>query len=330
VLRTKRLFFSLPEDDYSPRTDLAMEAVADLRAPTVRDVEHQREETAEAVISRVNIKSQQAAQSMGKLPGLYVTIEAPVLRQRNREAQQKVAELFARELANFVQLEENDPVFVVGLGNWQATPDALGPKVVEQLMVTRHLYNMVPPEVRGGLRPVSALAPGVLGLTGIETGEIVQGIVEKTKPKLVIAIDALASRSTSRLASTIQISNSGIKPGSGVGNHRFGITKETLGVDVIAVGVPTVVGAVTIASEAMEAITKPTPRQMPPGTVPLFVSEEQKKAALKRLLSPFMGNLMVTPKEVDVLIEDLATTLASGLNAFLHPKLDLDNVLRYL
>jgi spore protease len=319
---------SVSEDEYSTRTDLAVEAM--LASPQTRDVEHQREETAEAVISRVNIKSQQAAQSMGKLPGLYITIESPVLRQRNREAQQKVADLLAQELGRFVQLGENDPVFVVGLGNWQATPDALGPKVVEQLMVTRHLYNMVPPEVRGGLRPVSALAPGVLGLTGIETGEIVQGIVEKTKPKLVIAIDALASRSTSRLASTIQLSNSGIKPGSGVGNHRFGITKDSLGVDVIAIGVPTVVGAVTIASEAMEAITRPTPRQMPPGTTPLAVHEQQKQAALHRLLSPFMGSLMVTPKEVDVLIEDLSTTLASGLNAFLHPKLDLDNVLRYL
>jgi len=314
------------EDEYSTRTDLALEAMVD--APP-QEVERQREETQEAVISRVNIRSQQAAQSMGKLPGLYTTIESPVLRQRNREAQQKVADLLAQELAKFIKLEENDHVFVVGLGNWQATPDALGPKVVEQLMITRHLYNMVPPEVRGGLRPVSALAPGVLGLTGIETGEIVQGIVEKTKPKLVIAIDALASRSTSRLASTIQLSNSGIKPGSGVGNHRFGITKESLGVEVIAIGVPTVVGAVTIASEAMEAISKPTPRQLPPGTMPVSF-DQQKQATLNRLLSPFMGNLMVTPKEIDALIEDLAQTLASGLNAFLHPKLDLDNVLRYL
>jgi spore protease len=316
-----------PEDEYSSRTDLALEAL--LSAPS-QEVESQREETQEAVISRVNIKSQEAARKMGKLPGMYITIESPVLRQRNREAQQKVADLLAKELAKFVQLKENDAVFVVGLGNWQATPDALGPKVVEQLMVTRHLYNMVPPEVRGGLRPVSALAPGVLGLTGIETGEIVQGIVEKIKPKLVIAIDALASRSTGRLASTIQLSNSGIKPGSGVGNHRFGITKDSLGVDVIAIGVPTVVGAVTIASEAMEAVSRPTPRQMPPGAMPFALDAQQKRATLNRLLSPFMGSLMVTPKEIDALIEDLATTLASGLNAFLHPKLDLDNVLRYI
>lgn len=312
------------EDDYSPRTDLAVEALAGMR-----DVERQREETAEAVISRIRIRTEKAAQSIGKLPGLYTTIEAPVLRQRNKEAQQKVAELLAKELAGFIELGENDPVLVVGLGNWQATPDALGPKVVEQLMVTRHLYNMVPPEVRGGLRPVSAIAPGVLGLTGIETGEIVQGIVEKTKPRLVIAIDALASRSTSRLASTIQLSNSGIKPGSGVGNHRFGITKESLGAEVIAVGVPTVVGAVTIASEAMEAVSRPTPRQLPPGVAPVNF-DQQKQAALHQLLSPFMGQLMVTPKEIDVLIEDLAQTLSSGLNAFLHPNLDLDNVLRYL
>ncbi len=241
-----------------------------------------------------------------------------------------MAEILAGELAKFVKLGENDSVFVVGLGNWQATPDALGPKVVEQLMVTRHLYNMVPPEVRGGLRPVSALAPGVLGLTGIETGEIVQGIVDKTKPKLVIAIDALASRSTGRLASTIQLSDSGIKPGSGVGNHRFGITKESLGCDVIAIGVPTVVGALTIASEAMDAITRPTPKQMPPGTGSMSLNEQQKKTVLNRLLSPFMGRLVVTPKEIDDLIDDLSTTLASGLNAFLHPNLNLDNVLKYL
>jgi len=159
---------------------------------------------------------------------------------------------------------------VVGLGNWNATPDSLGPKVLENLMVTRHLLEMSPPELRKGLRPVAALAPGVLGLTGIETGEIIMGVVDRMGAKAVICIDALASRSVDRLCSTIQISDTGIHPGAGVGNRRLAINKETLGIPVIAIGVPTVVHAVTIISDAMNLLEGGghDPAAAPTGSLP--------------------------------------------------------------
>ena len=173
---------------------------------------------------------------MGK-PRAYITIEAPALRDNNREAQQEVAEVLAEKLKSLFNLPENANILLVGLGNWNATPDALGPKVINQSMVTRHLYKYAPEELQGGLRSVSALAPGVLGITGIETAEIIKGVVEKIKPELIIVVDSLAAGSVERIATTIR-SQYRDQPGSGIGNKRSGINLETMGVPVIAVGIP--------------------------------------------------------------------------------------------
>ena len=222
---------------YNVRTDLALEAhqviVEQEGPPEIPGVIVEEEEGDNYTVSRMTIETDEGSRAMGKAKGNYVTLIAKGLRQRDKMVQDAIAQKMAQELQGFLQrmgLGEEDPVLVVGLGNWNATPDALGPRVVSKLLVTRHLYQMSPPELRGGLRPVSSVAPGVLGLTGIETGEIVQGIVEKSRPKVVICVDALASRSTERLCTTIQIADTGIHPGSGIGNKRLGITAETMGV----------------------------------------------------------------------------------------------------
>lgn len=283
-------------------------------------------------VTRMWVESPQAAQAIGKAPGFYSTVESTGLRERNEEVHQEISDAVAGELEQFLQrlgIGPEDPVLVVGLGNWNATPDSLGPKVVSQLLVTRHLHQMVPPEVRGGLRPLAALSPGVLGLTGIETAEIIFGVAQRVHPALVICVDALAARSTQRLGTTIQMADTGIQPGSGIGNRRFAINRDTLGIPVLAVGIPTVIHATTIVSDGLEALAAQGGNQGLAGAgMPL--PEGQKQALVEKLLSPFMGDLIVTPKDVDVMVEDMAKTLAAGLNAALHPSLDLSNVLQYL
>lgn len=364
---------------YNVRTDLALEAHQVVLGRDgineIPGVEVQSEKTAVAEITRMHVRTAQGSQAMGKMIGYYVTISSESLRNRNKDEQEQLAQTLAQELTAYFQhlgLGENASALVVGLGNWNATPDALGPKVVGELMVTRHLWEMSPPELRGGLRPVAAIAPGVLGLTGIETGEIVLGIVEKIGPDVVICVDALASRSSDRVCSTIQIADTGIHPGSGVGNKRLAITSQTLGRPVVAIGVPTVVHAMTIVGDAMEllaqemgykprlGLTPPQAVQSPPILDPnrirvmngnpveagadgqgrqdiprndafgLPLDADQRRYMLQHLLQPYMGSMIVTPREIDALIGDVAEVLAGGLNAALHPKLDLTEILKYL
>ena len=307
------------------RTDLAIE-VRDLlikeTGREVQGVEVRNEKMEAGLVCRVTIRDEAAGRTMGKLPGYYVTIESGALRERDRAEQEKLARLFSVELGAFLKnVGPEDTVLVVGLGNWNSTPDALGPRVVHHILVTRHLFASSPPEKWGGLRPVCGISPGVLGTTGLETGEIVRGVVDRIKPKCVVAVDALASRSTSRVCGTIQISDTGINPGSGVGNKRVGINADVLGVPVIAVGVPTVVHAITIAGDAMDLLSGDG------GDGP---DASAKRAALKQVLAPYMGDLIVTPKEIDVLIEDVSKVVAGGMNAALHPDIGWDEMYQYL
>ncbi|MBD7935788.1 GPR endopeptidase [Cytobacillus sp. Sa5YUA1] len=307
--------------------------------------------------------TEQGSEMLGKKPGKYLTIEVQGIRQQDTETQLQVEKLFAKEMAYFIKdlgIGPNDSCLIVGLGNWNVTPDAIGPEVCENLLITRHLFELQPESVEDGYRPVSALSPGVMGLTGIETSDILFGIVEKTKPDFVIAVDALAARSIERVNSTIQISDTGIHPGSGVGNKRKEISKETLGVPVIAIGVPTVVDAVSITSDTIDFILKHFGKELKDGDKPSrsltpagmtfgekrklseedlpeenerqtfmgivgTLPEEEKRKLIGEVLSPLGHNLMVTPKEVDVFIEDMANLLANGLNAALHTKVNQEN-----
>jgi spore protease len=227
--------------------------------------------------------------------------------------------------------KEEPTILVIGLGNWNATPDALGPRVIHNLLVTRPLYDNYPADAREGMRPVCALAPGVLGLTGIETAEIIKGTIDRVHPDLVIAIDALAARSTSRLASTIQISNTGIYPGSGLGKKRTGITKEDMGVPVIALGVPTVVNSVTIVSDTIDKImSNDSLANTEMNNRLRKINENQKKQVIHEILQPYLGDLVMAPKGIDRLIRDVAKVVAGGLNVSLHPDITEDNLSLYL
>ncbi|WPD19929.1 MULTISPECIES: GPR endopeptidase [Thermaerobacter] len=302
------------------RTDLALEAIgASQPMPGVR-VEEERGQG--YVVTRVTVTTPEAAQRLGKPPGRYVTIESPGFRKRDRQLQERVANVLARELGAMLPDRPDASFFVVGLGNWNATPDSLGPEVVHRLLVTRHLQDYVPADLKGGLRSVAALAPGVLGLTGIETGDVIRGIVQQIRPDVVIAVDALAARNIERIMTTIQIADTGIHPGSGVGNHRAAVTRETLGIPVVAIGVPTVVHAHTIAYDTLDALTRSLQEQSALFRTLGQMPEADKRRLIEEVLGPAVGDLMVTPKEIDVFVEEMATVVASGLNAALHPRLD--------
>jgi spore protease len=320
-------------NDYStPRTDLALEAREALTRRTREDIPGVMVETAqddEILITRVNITTPEAERMMGKLQGCYVTIEARGLRDKNTPLQEKVMRFLADELASLANLPAKAVILVIGLGNWNITPDALGPRAVDKVVVTRHLQGMLSPELKGGVRSVCAIAPGVLGITGMETAEIVQGIVSKIKPDLVIAIDALAAASSHRVITTVQLADTGISPGSGVGNKRFGLNRESLGVPVIAVGVPTVVHASTIAMDTINTL------QEHASFARYFksmenLSDQDRHMIVRQVLPQTLGDLMVTPKEVDRLIEDIAAVVAGGINQAMHPNIDYENIHMYL
>ncbi|MDN5331005.1 MAG: spore protease [Tepidanaerobacteraceae bacterium] len=294
------------------------------------------EKSLEITISRVRIVNEEGERALGKPKGYYVTLEVPRLREKDPELTEEVSKNLAEELKTIIDLPVESTVLVIGLGNWNVTPDSLGPKVVEKLLVTKHLLEFMPEKfnTKRGIRPVCALAPGVLGITGIETGEIIKGVVERIKPDLVIVIDALAARSLERISTTIQISDSGIQPGSGVGNRRMGISRESIGVPVIAIGVPTVVDAATVASDTLDMLISEFERQAKPGSefykMLKTLNMEEKYQLIREVLYPFVGELVVTPKEIDSLIENTSRTLSGGLNLALHPGISYEEVSTFL
>lgn len=319
------------------RTDLAIEATEMLTTTPREEIPGVRIETDEydgIMVSRVSVLNEEGQQRIGKTVGNYTTLEAPGLRKRDTLLQDRVSQIFTDELIKMGQLQNEMNILVVGLGNWNVTPDALGPRVVRDLLVTRHLFELTPEIVAEGYRRVSAIAPGVLGITGIETSEIIFGVVQKVKPDLVIAIDALAARKMSRVNTTIQIADTGINPGSGVGNRRMGINRQTLGVPVIAVGVPTVVDAVTITldtiDKASDRLIKQNPEKSKVYNVLNSMERDERISLIREVLEPYNGHLMVTPKEIDTIIEDISIVLSGGLNAALHPKVHKEDSTRYM
>ncbi|MEW6066651.1 MAG: GPR endopeptidase [Bacillota bacterium] len=314
--------------------DLAVEAREIVRGQTGQEIPGcimDKETYDNATVTIVRIVEKYAEEIMGKPQGTYVTIEAPVIRENNRQAHQDVAEVLGKQLAALFNLPEHANVLVVGLGNWNATPDALGPKVVGMTLVTRHMYNYAPQEIRGGMRSVSALSPGVLGLTGIETAEIIKGVVDKIQPELVVAVDALASRSVERIGTTIQLADTGIAPGSGVGNKRAGINKESMGVPVIAIGVPTVVPAAIIAGETLDRLLEQTKNNPQLQAIYQNMNSDAFQPIVNAVLQPYTsGQLMVTPKEIDALIQNTAKIIAGGISLALHPSISAEEYSLYL
>ena len=356
---------------FSVRTDLAVEA----REMVMEEEEKQGKKPSE--IKGVIVKERtdddvhvmdvvitaEGAEAIGKKAGHYITITSQGVRKQDEELEKKTERIFAREMASFLKhkgIAEDASCLIVGLGNRHVTPDALGPLVCEHVLITKHLLDLPWETLHEGYRPVSAIAPGVMGVTGIETSDIIFGVVQKTRPDFVLVVDALASRSLERVNATIQISDTGIHPGSGVGNKRKEISEKTLGIPVIAVGVPTVVDAVSITSDTIDYILKHFGRELREGDRPSralapagftfgkrkvlseedlpdeenrktflgivgMLSEEEKRSLIWEVLAPLGHNLMVTPKEVDMFIERMANILAAGLNAALHRKVLDDN-----
>lgn len=318
---------------YSPYSDLALEVHghATTRTPAgLPGVRVHEERQGAATITRVEIVSEQGAEAMGKPVGNYITIDCPALRHGGRDVAHAVAALLERQVGLLAHLTAATEVLVVGLGNRNATPDALGPKVVDALLVTRHLREYVPPELKGQLRGVAALAPGVLGVTGLETGEVVAGVIEQVRPGLVICIDALAARSVARIGTTVQLSDTGIHPGAGIGNQRPALNQASLGVPVIAIGVPTVVHAVTIAHDAVDLLLQELRGRSDLADRLLLMHDQEKRQLIAGLLEPHVGDLVVTPKEIDDLVDDMSRIIAGALNAVLHAGIGTETLERYL
>lgn len=323
-------------EKYSVRTDLALEEKERFESDNVEipgvvlDEEYDKE--TEIRITRVKVETENGAKTMGKPVGVYLTIEAPNMSvpddDYHREVSVKLSG-FIRELIQGRELDTEDlSVLVVGLGNRKVTPDALGPYVADNLCVTRHIVKEYGKYAMGmeHARLVSAIVPGVMGQTGMETLEIVKGVVNETKPDLVIAIDALAARNTKRLNRTIQIADTGIHPGSGVGNHRNGLTKESVGIPVIGIGVPTVVDAATIANDTMENLIdalESSEMLKGVGDVLRTYNSAEKYELVKELISPHLNGMYVTPKDEDDLVKQISYTISEALNMLFTNKEDV-------
>lgn len=310
---------------YNFRTDLAIEtrdAYKKAKQMDIPGVEVEALEDNNVKITRVKVVDEQGAAEIGKPIGNYITLDIPKIEEDNPDENEKIYKTLARELRNLIGNNKGESVLVVGLGNSNVTPDALGPKVVGYLEVTRHIIEFAPEYLTRPLRSVSAVSPGVLGTTGIETSEIIKGVIDKIKPDLIIAIDALASRKLERISSTIQISDTGIKPGSGVGNKRVPLSKDTLGIPVIAVGVPTVVDAVTMANDTIELMLENIKKMGSQNGINYDnineIEQADKYDLIKQVLTPYVGDLVVTPKEIDSIIGNVSEVVAHGINYALH------------
>lgn len=290
---------------YTSRTDLAMENLGP--EASFPGVDVHRWEESDIQFSEVVIRTQEAAQSLGKPCGSYLTLECPLMREHDPDARIAMANLLGEELSRMLTPSDDAPVLVVGLGNRGVTPDSLGPAAIDKTLVTRHMLGSE--YAQSSMRSVCAIAPGVLGVTGIETVEMVESLAQKLHPKAILCIDSLAARDSARIGCTVQISNTGIQPGSGVGNHRKPLTRESLGVDVIAVGVPTVIYAATLARDAFA----------------LLSGDERNEEGLgsmeRELLGTDLGNLIVTPRDIDAIVKNCATLIAGGINRALQPNL---------
>ncbi|RGO55069.1 GPR endopeptidase [Dorea formicigenerans] len=315
-------------EKYNIRTDLALEEKERFESDQVEVqgvvLEEEYDKEREIRVTTVRIETENGAKTMGKPVGTYLTIEAPNLSSPDEGIHREVSEELAKYLIEVMEKiipesEHDKEVLVIGLGNRQATPDALGPYVTDNLNVTRHIVKeygkYAAPEEMNCV--VSAIVPGVMAQTGMETAEIIKGVVRETKPDLLIVIDALAARNSRRLNRTIQIADTGINPGSGVGNYRNAITKETIGVPVIAIGVPTVVDAVTIVSDTMENLLSALETSESLKGVGLVLggySEAEKYELIKELIAPNLNSMFMTPKDIDETVKRLSYTISEGLN----------------
>ncbi|MBS4980198.1 MAG: GPR endopeptidase [Lachnospiraceae bacterium] len=311
-------------ENYNIRTDLALETKERFESDHVEisgvTVEETYDEEREIRTTRVVVETENGAKMMGKPVGTYLTIEAPNMAVPDEDYHREISKKLAEDIRELLpESKEEVSVLVVGLGNREVTPDALGPYVADHLHVTRHIVKEYGKYAMGKDQAylVSAVVPGVTGQTGMETLEIVKGIVKETDPDLVVAIDALAARNSKRLNRTIQITDTGICPGSGVGNHRLALNMETLGVKVIGIGVPTVVDAVTIVNDTMEnfiAALESSELLKSVGETLRSYNEAEKQELIRELIAPHLNGMYMTPKNIDDTVKRVSFTISEALN----------------
>lgn len=291
------------------RTDLALEE-RELYGEDIKGIVYSKEEKDGIEIEKLVINSDRAGQLIHKQKGTYITIELPPLTDNFRDTDKRLLAI-GKEIKKLLPV--NGPVLVVGLGNMEITPDALGPKAVKGVLATRHIKGEIAKSTGlDNLRSVAVLATGVTGQTGVETSEYIKSVIKSIKPSALIAIDALASVKLERLGCTLQISDTGISPGAGVQNHRTQINEKTMGIPVIAIGVPTVVDALTLASNL------------------LSIDDEKSVRELSREVSPQGRAMVVTPKEIDLLVDRAAKLISLAVNFALHPDFDISDLISLL
>lgn len=296
------------------RTDLALELQEELQESEIDGIKIERKEDKNCGISQVKIvvETKEAEQIIGKPMGEYITLESETFLEEDDSYYEDMSEALHFVLKDFIK--EEDRVLIVGLGNHKVTPDALGPLVVENIFITRHLkqYDLIKEDTI----EMSGLIPGVMAQTGMEAVEIVRGVVKEAKPTKVVVIDALCARNSSRLNKTIQISNTGISPGSGVGNHRKAMNEETIGVPVIAIGVPTVISVPSIVRDSMEAIFKVVKESGGTSFTEIFTEEEKYQLA-REVVDPGLVDMFVTPKNIDEAVRRISFTISEAINRYI-------------
>jgi len=312
--------------------DLAIEAHALIKEEhegEIPGVSFAKTEFELGTTTTIKVLNEEGAAAMGKPLGTYITIEAKKLSDTDRSEHQPIVLALAQALKEILPLKNNSSVLIAGLGNARAIPDALGPMVVNRLLATRHIFLYGEPNMTEGLRNVSLIVPGVTGVTGLETAEILKGLIGQLKPDCLLCIDALAASDFSRLHNTIQLTDAGIHPGSGIGNMRRQINQDTMGVPVIAIGVPTVVDAGVIVKKALTAAQEDFER---PGknNMPCLITEQRRQAIVDQILEPFGGRLMVTPKDIDEQVDHIAQIIAKAVTFSVHPEMEYDEIEYFL
>lgn len=315
---------------YQIRTDLALETQEKMQEDHVelKGVRFLEERiNKNLTVSTVVIETENGAKTMGKPKGTYITIEAGDMNEEDEDYHREISVQLAKVMKQLIHVKKEElSVLVVGLGNREVTPDALGPRVVDNLFITRHILNEYGKYAFGSenVNRISSIVPGVMAQTGMESLEIIKGIIKETKPDLIVAVDALAARSTKRLNRTIQVTDTGINPGSGVGNHRHGLNEKSLGIPVISIGIPTVVDAATIVNDTMYNLITAMCQSTTLGTLGNSLGElndAEKYELIRELLSPNLNAMFVTPKDIDESVKRLSFTISEGLNiAFMGDK----------
>lgn len=315
---------------YQIRTDLALETQEKMQEDHVelKGVRFLEERiNKNLTVSTVVIETENGAKTMGKPKGTYITIEAGDMNEEDEDYHREISVQLAKVMKQLIHVKKEElSVLVVGLGNREVTPDALGPRVVDNLFITRHILNEYGKYAFGSenVNRISSIVPGVMAQTGMESLEIIKGIIKETKPDLIVAVDALAARSTKRLNRTIQVTDTGINPGSGVGNHRHGLNEKSLGIPVISIGIPTVVDAATIVNDTMYNLITAMCQSTTLGSLGNSLGElndAEKYELIRELLSPNLNAMFVTPKDIDESVKRLSFTISEGLNiAFMGDK----------